>query len=50
MTESAGMTLSGEFTAETLLKLFSCEPPKYKIPTKYTGCRKAHRKLKKSQR
>lgn len=49
--EVAGMTIGGEFNAENLLKLFSCEPPRYKIPVKlkYTGSRNALRKLKKER-
>jgi hypothetical protein len=40
--EAAGQVIAGEFNAESLLKLFSYEKPKYKIPVKlkYTGSRK----------
>ena len=46
-----GLALGGEFTASGLLKLFSNEPPKFRIPTKikYSGSRKALRKLKKAR-
>jgi hypothetical protein len=47
----AGQAIGGEFNAENLLKLFSYEPPRYRIPAKikYTGSRKALRKLKKER-
>ena len=48
--EVAGMALSGEFTAESFLKLLSYEPPRYKIPAKYTGNRNALRNLKKARK
>lgn len=50
--EVAGQAIAGEFNAESLLKLFSYEPPKYKIPVKhkYTGSRNTHRKLKKARK
>ncbi len=50
--EISGMAIGGEFNAENLLKLFSYEPPRYKIPVKhkYTGSRKALRKLKKARK
>lgn len=49
--EAAGQAIAGEFNAESLLKLFSYEPPRYKIPVKYkyTGSRKALRELKKAR-
>ena len=49
--EAAGQAIAGEFNAESLLKLFSYEPPRYKIPVKYkyTGSRKALRELKKHE-
>lgn len=49
--ENAGLALGGEFTASVLLKLFSYEPPRYRIPTKikYNGSRKALRKVKKAR-
>ena len=50
--EVAGQAIAGEFDANSLLKLFSYEPPRYKIPVKhkYTGSRKALRKLKKARK
>ena len=47
----AGYALGGEINASNLLELLSCEPPRYKIPAKikYTGSRKALRKLKKAR-
>lgn len=50
--EVAGQTIAGEFNAENLLKLFGYEPPRYKIPVKhkYTGSRRALRKLKKARK
>lgn len=47
----AGLGIAGEMTAESLLKLLSYEPPKYKIPAKikYTGSRKALRKVMKAR-
>ena len=49
--EVAGQAIAGEFNAENLLKLVSCEPPRYKIPVKHkhTGSR-ALRKLKKARK
>ena len=49
--EVAGQAIAGEFNAENLLKLFSYEPARYKIPAKikYTGSRKALRELKKAR-
>ena len=49
--EVAGVAIGGEFNAANLLKLLSYEPPRYKIPAKikYTGSRKALRKLKKER-
>ena len=48
---NCGLALGGEFTASELLKLFSYEPPKFRIPTKikYSGSRKALRELKKAR-
>ena len=50
--EVAGQAIGGEFNAESLLKLFSYEPSRYKIPAKikYTGSRKAFRNLKKARK
>ena len=50
--EVAGQAIAGEFNAESLLKLFSYEPLKDKIPVKhkYTGSRKALRNLKKARK
>lgn len=46
--EAAGQVIAGEFNADSLLKLFSYEPPRYKIPVKCkcTG----NRKLKKARK
>lgn len=48
--EVAGQAIAGEFNAESLLKLFCYELPRYKIPVKhkYAVSRKALRKLKKA--
>lgn len=50
--EVAGQVIAGEFNAESLLKLFSYEPPRYKIPVKIkcTVSRKALRKLRKARK
>ena len=39
-TKTIGQALSGEFTANGLLKLFSYEPPRYKIPANIKKGRK----------
>ena len=40
MSKKVGQALSGEVTANGLLKLFSYEPPKYRIPTNLKKMRK----------